>query len=122
LIIAERIRGDTGNILYTRWLYLFAAITLAIIGLFSGTDLSFSWADSRWVLALIILPTLIGHNSMSYAVKYLRPTIVGSMPFGEPILATILAWFLFGESVGWPIILGGSITLTGLVILTLKRK
>jgi len=122
LIMGERIRGNTGNILYTRWLYLFAAITLAIIGLFSGIDLSFSWPDSKWILALVILPTLIGHNSMSYAVKFLRPTIVGSMPFGEPILATILAWLLFGEGVGLPIILGGSITLTGLVILTLKRN
>ncbi len=122
LIIGERIRGDTGNILYTRWLYLFAAITLAIIGVLSATDLTFKWVDSIWILALIILPTLIGHNSMSYAVKYLRPTIVGSMPFGEPILATILAWFLFGEGVGLPVIIGGSITLTGLVILTLKRN
>ncbi len=122
LIMGERIRGNTGNILYTRWLYLFAAITLAIIGVFGGIDLTFSWPDSRWILALVVLPTLIGHNSMSYAVKYLRPTIVGSMPFGEPILATILAWVLFGEGVGLPIILGGSITLTGLVILTFYRK
>ncbi|NQV50586.1 MAG: EamA family transporter, partial [Candidatus Marinimicrobia bacterium] len=122
LIMGERIRGNTGNILYTRWLYLFAAITLAIIGVFGGIDLTFSWPDSRWILALVVLPTLIGHNSMSYAVKYLRPTIVGSMPFGEPILATILAWVLFGEGIGWPIILGGSITLTGLVILTFYRK
>lgn len=122
LIIAEKIRGTTTTVLYTRWLYLFAAVALGVIAIASGVDLGFSIADTKWLLALVILPTLIGHNSMSYAVKFLRPTIVGSMPFGEPILATILAWVLFGETVSMYMAIGGGITLAGLVILTLKRN
>ncbi|NQV14045.1 DMT family transporter [bacterium] len=122
LIIAERIRSTTSNTQYTRWLYLFAALTLGVIALSTGIDLRFSLPDAKWLLGLAIIPTLIGHNSMSYAVKYLRPTIVGSMPFGEPILATLLAWVLFGEGVGMHVVIGGGITLTGLVILTLKRN
>ncbi len=121
LLIAQRVRSKTTNIMYTRWLYLFAALTLAIITISRGGDLIFHVADAKWLLGLIILPTLIGHNSMSYAVKYLRPTIVGSMPFGEPVLASILAWLFFGEMVGWNMIIGGTITLSGLVLLTLKR-
>ena len=121
LIIAQRIRSEITNIMYTRWLYLFAALTLALIIFSLGIDISFQLADSKWLLGLVILPTLIGHNSMSYAVKYLRPTIVGSMPFGEPILASILAWLFFGEMVGLNVIIGGAITLSGLVLLTLKR-
>ncbi len=121
LIIAQRVRSEITNIMYTRWLYLFAALTLAFITLSLGIDISFQLADAKWLLGLVILPTLIGHNSMSYAIKYLRPTIVGSMPFGEPILASILAWLFFGETVGLNVIIGGAITLLGLVVLTLKR-
>ncbi|MCF7921456.1 MAG: DMT family transporter [Candidatus Marinimicrobia bacterium] len=121
LIIAQGVRTNITNILYTRWLYLIAAATLAIMTISLGIDLRFQMADTKWLLGLIILPTLIGHNSMSYAVKYLRPTIVGSMPFGEPILASILAWLFFGEIVGWNVIFGGAITLSGLILLTLKR-
>jgi len=121
LIIAQRIRTEMTNILYTRWLYFFAALTLAIITISLGVDLRFEAPDFKWLLGLVILPTLIGHNSMSYAVKFLRPTIVGSMPFGEPILASVLAWLFFGELVGWNTAIGGLITLSGLVILTLKR-
>jgi len=121
LLIAQRVRSEITNIMYTRWLYLFAALTLAVITLSLGVDLSFQPADAKWLLGLVILPTLIGHNSMSYAVKYLRPTIVGSMPFGEPILASILAWLFFGEMVGANMVIGGTITLSGLVLLTLKR-
>ncbi len=122
LIIGERVRSTVTTIMYTRWLYLFAATTLGVIALLTGIDLAFSASDTIWILALVILPTLIGHNSMSYAIKYLRPTIVGSMPFGEPILATILAWILFGETIGLSVVIGGGVTLTGLVLLTLNRE
>lgn len=122
LLIAQRIRREMTNILYTRWLYFFSTLTLAVITFSLGIDLQFQTADFKWLLGLVILPTLIGHNSMSFAVKYLRPTIVGSMPFGEPVLASILAWFFFGEMVGWNTAIGGMITLSGLIILTLKRE
>jgi drug/metabolite transporter (DMT)-like permease len=55
-------------------------------------------------------------------VKYLRPTIVGSMPLGEPILATLLAWMLFSESIDARVALGGIITLFGLLVINLRRR
>jgi drug/metabolite transporter (DMT)-like permease len=100
---------------------MFAALTLVGIILGLGIDIIFLSGDVKWLLGLVILPTLVGHNSMNYAVKYIRPTIVGAMPFGEPILASILAWLFFGEIVGWNVVIGGTITLSGLVLLTLKR-
>ncbi|NQT62576.1 MAG: DMT family transporter [Candidatus Marinimicrobia bacterium] len=121
LLIGQRVRRDVSNIMYTRWLYLFAALTLIGITLGLGIDMKFSSSDVKWLLGLVILPTLIGHNSMNYAVKFIRPTIVGAMPFGEPILASILAWLFFGEIVSWNVIVGGVITISGLVLLTLKR-
>ncbi|MCF7808987.1 MAG: DMT family transporter [Candidatus Marinimicrobia bacterium] len=122
LILGERVRASTSMIAYTRWLYLFAAISIALVTLITGTGLGFSLPDAKWLIGLVILPTLIGHNSMNFAVKYLRPTIVGAAPFGEPILASLIAWFLFGESVGIYVAIGGGITISGLIILTLNRK
>ncbi len=122
LLIGQRVRPEISAIMYTRWLYLFAALTLLVIGLLSGMDLSFELIDLKWLVLLVILPTLIGHNSMNYAVKYLRPTIVGAMPFGEPILASVFAWVLFGEQVTVALVIGGCITISGLVLLTYSRK
>lgn len=122
LIIGERIRGTTSTISYTRWLYLFAAISIGLITLASGTDMGFTLGDTKWLVGLVVLPTLLGHNSLNFAVKYLRPTIVGATPFGEPILASIIAWFLFGETVGIYVAIGGMITISGLIILTINRR
>ena len=122
LLVAEGIRKDVGNVVYTRWLYTIAALVLGLAGVAQGLDFSFSWQDLPWLLALGFLPTILGHNSLSFSVKYLRPTIVGSMPLGEPILATLLAWMLFSESIDARVALGGIITLFGLLVINLRRR
>lgn len=121
LVIGERVRIEITNIAYTKWLYLFAALILLLIILLTKTPVLFQQKDIVWLLALAVIPTLIGHNSMSYAVKYLSPTIVGSMPLGEPLIASIYAWLLFGETVGPHMLAGGLITLTGLGLLSIRR-
>jgi len=122
LLVAEGVRREADNVVYTRWLYLAAAGILGIIALVQNIDLRFTAADIPWILALGFLPTILGHNSLSFSVKYLRPTIVGSMPLGEPILATILAWFFFQEPFAFRVALGGLVTLSGLLVITLKRR
>ncbi len=64
LIIAAHVRPAMSTVMYTRWLYLFAAVTLGLIAVFGGVNLGFGEADGKWLLALVILPTLMGHNSM----------------------------------------------------------
>ena len=45
------------------------------------------------------MPSILGHNSLNYALKYLSPTAIASVPLGEPIIASIFGWFLFGEEI-----------------------
>ena len=45
------------------------------------------------------MPTIFGHNSLYYVIKYISPTIVASVPLGEPIIASILAFFIFQVSI-----------------------
>ena len=58
---------------------------------------------------------------MYFAVRYLSPTVVASTPMGEPILASVLAWFLFQEAIGYPTFIGGGCTLLGLFIIARKK-
>ena len=70
-----------------------------------------------------IVPTILGHSILYYLVKYLRPTIVASIPLGEPFIASIFAWFLFdGQVLNTYIILGGLTTLLGLFIIIQNKK
>ena len=122
-MISENVRKKVGTISYARALFSTAAVTLFIISLIMKTNLlGFSYLEYIGLLMLGIIPTILGHGSMYYAIRYISPTIVASTPMGEPILASILAWFLFQEIVGYVTLIGGSITLIGLILLVQKNK
>ena len=77
-----------------------------------------------WLLLFLgIVPTIIGHSVFYYLVKYLSPTVVASIPLGEPFIASIIAWVIFpGQILNEYIIFGGLITLLGLFIIIQSKK
>jgi drug/metabolite transporter (DMT)-like permease len=122
-IIAEKVRENESTIVYTRTLYLSSAFTLFVISIiFNENLLNYTYLDFSGLLFLGLVPTIIGHNSIYYAIKYVSPTIVAAFPLGEPIIATILAYFLFYESITFNIFLGGSLTLFGLILISRYKK
>ena len=75
------------------------------------------------LLFLGVVPTIIGHSVFYYLVKYLSPTIVASVPLGEPFIASLIAWFIFpGQILNTYIVFGGLITLIGLFIIINSKK
>tara|TARA_Y100000591_G_C21746421_1_gene652227 strand:- start:242 stop:1099 length:858 start_codon:yes stop_codon:yes gene_type:complete len=122
-IIAEKVRQTENTIVYTRTLYLTAAATLLIIAVITDSNLvNHTLSDYIGLLFLGLVPTIIGHNIIYYSVKFVSPTIVSSFPLGEPVIATILAFFIFGQIIGINIILGGLTTLFGLLLIINKKK
>jgi drug/metabolite transporter (DMT)-like permease len=69
-----------------------------------------------WMLLLGLIPQLIGHTSVNWAVKYLNPAVVASVVLLEPIGSALAAIFLFKEIPGTGIILGGLVLLAGVLI------
>ncbi len=123
LLVAEQIRQKTATIVYSRLVYTIAGITLLLIAIaFSYPLFVFSYRDFTWLFLLGLIPTVVGHTSFNYAVKYIRPTIVASVPLGEPIIASALAWFLLREPIATNVLLGGVLVLVGLYRITKKRS
>ncbi len=118
-IIAGDVREKEGTIRYSRNLYLVAALTIFVIGLIRGQNmLGFSVIDYFGLFLLGFIPTILGHNALYYAVKFVPPTLVATFPLGEPVIASVFAWILFNEAIGVNIIAGGLLTLAGLFIIT----
>lgn len=51
------------------------------------------------VFFLGVVPSILGHNSLNYALKYLSPTAIASVPLGEPIIASLFGWLFLGETI-----------------------
>ena len=117
LVVGKDIRASVGLFEYTRWLFFFAACTLWVISLIVGVSVfSFSSQELPWFIFLALIPTMVGHNIFYYLIKTLSTTTVAAVPLGEPIVSSLGALALFGEPIGFAVILGGGITLCGVFL------
>ena len=120
--IAGKIRETTDTVVYSRMLFLVAAVTLFLISILSGDSIiDFKVEHIPWILFLGFVPSILGHNMLNYGLKYITPTAIASIPLGEPVLASALGIVLFGEMVPPGAVVGGPIILVG-VFLVVKNQ
>jgi drug/metabolite transporter (DMT)-like permease len=65
---------------------------------------------------------LIGHTGYNWSLRHLNPLFVAVVSVGEPVLASLLGWWLLGETVGWRTGLGGALVLAGIVLATIAAR
>jgi drug/metabolite transporter (DMT)-like permease len=117
ILIGRKLRVSLSLTSYATLVYGTAAICLVFVVWLTGNSMM---AYSPLVYALFLLmgivPQLIGHSSFNYALGYLPAAYVGVVIFSEPIGASILALFVFGERPGLMVVLGSVFVLIGVVI------
>ncbi len=101
-----------------------SALTLAALALASGTSL-FAHPPRSYAafVGLALLPTLGGHGLVNLSLRRLPAPTVGLFLLGEPVGASILAFFLFGETPSGLTLAGGGLVLAALaaVVVTARR-
>jgi drug/metabolite transporter (DMT)-like permease len=116
-IIGRRVRARLSVIPYIWLVYSAAAFFLALVVLGTGESFTgYSTAGYVWLIALGLVPQLIGHSAFNYALGYLPAAYVSLIVLGEPIGSGILAFFLLGEIPAALALLGLAIILTGIAI------
>jgi drug/metabolite transporter (DMT)-like permease len=102
---------------YTLGAYGSAALFLLAFSIYYATPLSgFSTPTYLVFILLAVIPQLIGHNTFNWALKFLSPTTVAVLILGEPIGASLLAYWLFGEGLDLPKVLGLFMIGSGIVL------
>ena len=64
-------------------------------------------------LLLALFSTILGHSIFSWCLKYFSPAFVSASKLCEPVVAGILAAFLFGELPGALQLMGSILILGG---------
>jgi drug/metabolite transporter (DMT)-like permease len=65
---------------------------------------------------LALVPTVIGHTLLNWALRYRKAYEVNVTVLGEPLGATALAWLLLGETPGAHVAAGGALVLAGILL------
>ncbi|MCP4570200.1 MAG: DMT family transporter [FCB group bacterium] len=123
LILGRKIRRNLDNRHYVFPVYLIATITLLAILFIFGSPIA-GFSGKVWLLffLLALIPTVIGHTTYNYLLKFVRAHIVAITILGEPIGATIFAALIFSEYPSPATYMGGSLILIGIFLALIKSK
>lgn len=115
LLIGRRVRSRLSLTAYIWVAYGTAALTLTAFALASGDPLTgLPWGTYGVILAMAVGPQLVGHTTFNWAVRRLPAPTVALAILGEPVGAALLAWLLYGETVGPLALAGFALLLAGI--------
>ena len=91
-----------------------STLGLLVVSLAFGQPLTgYPLATYLSFLALALIPQILGHFSINYALGYLPASIVSPTLLGQPVVTAILAGLLLGEKLSTLEILGGMLVIAG---------
>ena len=121
-ILAKVLRASKDLVPYVTVIYAMTAGWLLVGALASGSELA-GWGAGTWaaLAGLALGPTILGHSSLNYALRYMPAFKVNIAILGEPVGAAAWAWLLLSERPGPATWAGGALILIGIFV-TLERR
>jgi drug/metabolite transporter (DMT)-like permease len=100
VVASQRVSTGTPHPVFVCLIYLVGGLLTLPFALARGEGATSAWTDGgAWLAlaALALLPTLIGHASNTYAVRFFPPILVSFTTLLEPILSSAAALVVLGE-------------------------
>ena len=98
LALARKNRKSASTWLYLVPLYYVAGILCFICSLFFLNPIkSYSMKELILILAIAIIPTVIGHSILNHSLRNMRGQVVSIVNMGQFIFASVMAYFFLGE-------------------------
>jgi drug/metabolite transporter (DMT)-like permease len=114
-MIGRRLRARLSVIVYIWLVYSAAALILVLTVLVSSQQVAGLPVQAYlWMILLGLVPQLIGHSSLNYALGFLPAAYVSLVTLAEPVGSGVLAIIFLDE---WPVLLqlvGSALILLGI--------
>jgi drug/metabolite transporter (DMT)-like permease len=75
-----------------------------------------------WFAGMALIPQMIGHTSLNWAIKHISPTLVALTILAEPIGASLLAYLMLHEVPNQQTLIGSGLLLFGVAIASFKSS
>jgi drug/metabolite transporter (DMT)-like permease len=122
-VIGRGLRAALPLQAYVLGVWATAAVTLALMAAGGGVALTGYAGETLVVLAaLALVPTIGGHGLVNWSLRRLPAPTVGLFLLGEPVGASLLAYFLLHEVPGPWTIAGGAVVLVALALIVLAER
>ena len=113
-LLGRIVRNSVSTSVYTYVVYASCAAVLLGTCLVQGYPL-FGYGVSAVIVGLLlsVFSTILGHSIFSWCLKYFSPAFVSASKLCEPVVASIIAVFLFSELPSVLQIFGGTMIIGG---------
>jgi drug/metabolite transporter (DMT)-like permease len=103
--------------------FLIGAIAVTPVTLLTSHDLG-SLRGSDWlrIVALVLLPGLIGHGLMTWSQRHVDVTISSLLNLANPVISAAGAWWIFGQVLHPLQIVGAALVLAGLAAIVIRQQ
>ena len=116
-LAGRRVRQGRSLIAYIAPVYGVAMLTLLAAVMITHQPMTgFSASAFFWALALGLVPQLIGHSTLNWALARLSATFVTLLTLAEPVGASILAWLVLREAISAQTAIGALPVLAGIFV------
>jgi drug/metabolite transporter (DMT)-like permease len=121
LLVGSKVREKLDIVTYVTIAYTASAVFLLMFALIQGLPFT-GYKISSYIsmIMLAIFPQLIGHTAVNWSLKHLKPSMVAIGILGEPVGATILAYFILNEKIDILKFLGICLIMISIVVASKK--
>lgn len=118
MLTGKKARNYFDNTYYALIQFSVCAVCFGLAVLATGAPVT-GYSDLSWiaVMGLVLFTTFLGHFSLTYLVKHMDLSLMTTGKLVEPVIASVLAYFIFSETISrnaWV-----SFALTGSAVLIL---
>lgn len=95
-----RLNKDFPSIwLYMVPVYIIATVCCLVFSLFTLDSVSIgSWKEAGWMLAMAILPTILGHVTLNNSLRYFTAQTFAVVNLHQFVSAGIMGWLIFSDA------------------------
>ena len=120
-LIGRRLRRTLDTDVYVASVYGIAAL-VSVVCLLSLRLPVVDYGSQTWLcfVLMALVPTMIGHTSYNYALKFIPVVWLAVATLSEPVFAGVVAFFAWGEGITWLVGLGYLLICLSVVVLVRK--
>ena len=123
LLFGQDVRKRLSLVTYTMVVYSVSTITLFFYIIIKGESFGpYPAIDWMWFILLAIIPNLLGHNLFNWALKWTSTNVISIAILFEPVVAALLAIFIFNEYLTVSQIVGGLVVILGIMLFVVDLK
>jgi drug/metabolite transporter (DMT)-like permease len=118
LLLNKKSREVFHNSVFSSMMYLTTALCFAVV-LFANGSSWIHYPQKTWLAigGQVLFSTILGHAMISYLMRYLNVTMMSTGKLAEPVMASVMASFIFHEELNLYVGFAFALTAFSLILL-----